>query len=452
MSWPSQDDQLTHHLTEQYSSQEGYSYHGIRPSSPRSQPDASFCKRTFRPMGPGSLRGAIFSLSASALGAGILSLPYAFSNCGIVLGLILILLGGSTFSLYYKVLVRALELKEKDTFVGLIESLYGQVWRRISELFLICMLFGAMSAYQTIIAQFLLSVSEKSGIIPTYYSHETYRVLFTIGVTVCILIPLSLAKNITSLRYLTIVCVISIIYVTLLVVIQTPLYMNTMHNSIYDITLFKLDTSIADTVSIIVFAFNAVTCIPVIYSELYMSNYRRMTKVINRSVLLSGFMYIILGVFGYLSYCSDMPGLVTNRGSVEGPGVIDWPMEVAKVLISCALCGTVAIANNSLRISMEQMIAGTEPDENEVRYWTINFGMLLGIMMVAIMLPDAVMYFKILGGIFGVPLSIILPSNSYIAVIYWTISKNYPLLGLVTLWSGFISVLGIFSVVKTFIL
>jgi amino acid permease len=317
--------------------------------------------------------------------------------------------------------------------------------------FLICMLFGAMSAYQTIISQFLLSVSEKAGIMPGYYSHETYRILFTIGVTVFILIPLSLAKNITSLRYLTIICVISIIYVTLLVVIQTPLYMTTMHNSIYDITLFKLDYSIADTISIIVFAFNAVTSVPVIYSELYMSNYRRMTKVINRSVVLSGFMYIILGSFGYLSYCSNMPGLVTNRGSVEGPDVIDWPMEIAKVLIACALCGTIAIANNSLRISVEQMIAGTEPEENEGRYWTINFSIVIGIMVVAIVFPDAVSYFKLLGGIFGVPMSIILPSNIYTAVIYWTISKNYPLLTIVTLWSSFISVLGVFSVIKSFL-
>ena len=269
--------------------------------------------------------------------------------------------------------------------------------------------------------------------------------------TVLILIPLSLAKNITSLRYLTIICVISIIYVTLLVVIQTPLYMATMHHSIYDITLFKLDYSITDTISIIVFAFNAVTSIPVIYSELYMSNYRRMTKVINRSVVLSGFLYIILGSFGYLSYCSNMPGLVTNRGSVEGPGVIDWPMEVAKILISCALCGTIAIANNSLRISVEQMIAGTEPEENEARYWAINFSILAGIMVVAIIFPDAVSYFKLLGGIFGVPMSIILPSNIYTAVIYWTISKNYPLLIIVTLWSSFISVLGIFSVIKSFL-
>jgi hypothetical protein len=127
MAWPKQEDQLTAPLANTYATEESMNSQSIRPTTPRVYPDPSCWKRTFRPMGPGSLRGAIFSLSASALGAGILSLPYAFSNCGLLLGMILILLAGATFSIYFKVIVRALELEEKDTFIGLIKSLYGQV-------------------------------------------------------------------------------------------------------------------------------------------------------------------------------------------------------------------------------------------------------------------------------------------------------------------------------------
>ena len=38
--------------------------------------------RTFSKLGKGSLRGSIFSLSASAVGAGVLSLPYVLKLCG----------------------------------------------------------------------------------------------------------------------------------------------------------------------------------------------------------------------------------------------------------------------------------------------------------------------------------------------------------------------------------
>lgn len=39
--------------------------------------ERSWCQRTFAPIGPGSLRGAIFNLVSSSIGAGLLSIPFA---------------------------------------------------------------------------------------------------------------------------------------------------------------------------------------------------------------------------------------------------------------------------------------------------------------------------------------------------------------------------------------
>lgn len=43
--------------------------------------------RTFSPLGPGSVRGSIFSLSASAIGSGVLTLPYVLGLCGWAAGI-----------------------------------------------------------------------------------------------------------------------------------------------------------------------------------------------------------------------------------------------------------------------------------------------------------------------------------------------------------------------------
>ena len=42
---------------------------------------------------PGSVKGSVFNLAAATLGAGALSLPYAFSRSGVGMGLLLLLVG-----------------------------------------------------------------------------------------------------------------------------------------------------------------------------------------------------------------------------------------------------------------------------------------------------------------------------------------------------------------------
>lgn len=53
----------------------------------------TYFDRTFSKLGRGSLRGSIFSLCASAIGAGVLSLPYVLKLCGYVEGVVFMITG-----------------------------------------------------------------------------------------------------------------------------------------------------------------------------------------------------------------------------------------------------------------------------------------------------------------------------------------------------------------------
>lgn len=64
------------------------------PFSPNAGSRKPFYDRVFGKLGKGSLRGSIFSLCASAIGSGVLSLPYVLGLNGWVLGLVFILVGG----------------------------------------------------------------------------------------------------------------------------------------------------------------------------------------------------------------------------------------------------------------------------------------------------------------------------------------------------------------------
>lgn len=60
----------------------------------------NFYKRAFGKLEKGSLRGSIFALCASAIGSGVLSLPYVLRLNGWVLGVVFILVGafGNNFN------------------------------------------------------------------------------------------------------------------------------------------------------------------------------------------------------------------------------------------------------------------------------------------------------------------------------------------------------------------
>lgn len=69
----------------------------IKPSEYMMSPNALNRKtlkdRTFSSVEAGSVRGSIFSLVSSAVGAGVLSLPYVLALNGYVIGIFLLFVG-----------------------------------------------------------------------------------------------------------------------------------------------------------------------------------------------------------------------------------------------------------------------------------------------------------------------------------------------------------------------
>jgi amino acid permease len=411
-------------------------------SSPGSIVQRSWWSRTFAPMGPGSLRGAVFTLVSGSTGAGILSLPWAVYKCGFLLGNLMVILGGFTFIIYYRIIVKGMMTVRRRSLMGLVGKMYGNVTRRSFEICLLIALFGCICAYLTIIANNLYNILTLTGILdPELLGLDRTRQLITLLFSLTVYAPLTIPRSLASLRHLSTMSLLIIIYLTSLVVIQTPDYWNAFQNSFSKIKWVNIDWHIADAVSIIVFAYNAVAAVPIIYTELDRRSYPRMKKVIHRGLSVCGMIYFLIGVCGYLSYMENMPSILTKRGSTNG--LIDWPMIVAEGLIIVTLLGVIALSHNPLRREIEAVFFKGK-EESQVRYWITNFSIVAATTFVAAAIPDAISYFKILGGLTSVPLSITLP-----AMIYFKITKNNFKLGVVTVWSLLLTVLGLLSALKT---
>ena len=96
---------------------------------------------------PGGIKGSIFTLIAATLGGGTISLPYAVSENGYVLGPILILLGALVSYYTGMLLVAVGEKVDTDKYEVMALEAYGDRCRKITSVMLVVCLVGFVISY-----------------------------------------------------------------------------------------------------------------------------------------------------------------------------------------------------------------------------------------------------------------------------------------------------------------
>ena len=163
---------------------------------------------------------------------------------------------------------------------------------------------------------------------------EIERYLVMIAANIVLMMPLSLMRTLTSLRFVSILSALTLAYITLLIIIEFPFYMS--HNSYDSLDYFHFNLSILPSFNICLYSFTCHTNVAQTYDELNNRNLRRMGKVARRA--MSGVLipYILLSIFGYLSVPSDTPQLIIMRRSPHSISN-DWLMVIARVLMTISL-------------------------------------------------------------------------------------------------------------------
>lgn len=396
----------------------------------------SWWDRTFSPINPGSVRGSILTFCSNAIGAGLLSLAYAVKLAGIIPGVCMLVLGCFIYRFYYRVIVRAQDKTQQFTFIGMIQSMFGETSRRVLEICLCMALFGFLCAFQALSAQYLTDIFL---IFSSEFDPERVRKVVLLAISLFIHTPLVIPKRLSSLRYASAICIFSILYIAFVLVVQTPSYLS---QQTPEIRFFKLDSSVLDALNLTLFAYDACTAIPMIYEELHNRSFRRMSKVIDRSLMLSAVLYISIGLMGYISLGEATPELITDRDYYWGE--LDWWMIVAKFMIASTLVAAISINMNPLRLSIQQMVFGIQFQHNDLNFYLITYFCLYASTSIAILVPKAIVYFKFLGGIFVIPVAVLVPGLLYLKLPGRLLNKI--LVSLVTLS---LSLVGLYSACST---
>jgi amino acid permease len=274
--------------------------------------------------------GAISNLCSATLGAGALSLPYAFSLTGLIPGVILLLLSGYLTILSIDVIISSCVHTTLFKYEDVAVRLVGRWAGRALEASLLVFCFGTAVAYIVavgdILDQFLRSIlnERNDDCWMSFYSRDRVMILFWL----LVMFPLSLQRHMEGLERFSSLGVLSIIFLVLAAVIHSIqngeiLARNTdtdttSHKSTsgVDISTMLWPDSFWDIVQafpIVIFAFSCQVNVCAIFEELSPGNdvlncddatiKERMMKRISRyGITLCITLYLAIGIFGYLDF------------------------------------------------------------------------------------------------------------------------------------------------------
>jgi len=288
----------------------------------------SWSQRTFSKVQAGSVRGSIFSLCCSAIGMGVLLLPYTMAQVGPLLALVLLFVAGLAAYSSLRICCAGMQATNSHSYVDTLIALFSDRVAMVLTSMLVVACFGLCCGYMVFSSQLLQQLLEVAGV-------RCQRGTIVL-VTACLpVFPLSLFRNLSDFRYLTLVSLVGLTYLTILVVIRTPNYIGNNglgHDwlwRVHDISAFPKCLSLCFTAYTV--HMNVFAC----YDELQNPSRNRIVKVLFRSTMVQSTLYISIAICGFLSFGVNTPDNILMAYSLHdvlgniGRGFVSFQLLLA---------------------------------------------------------------------------------------------------------------------------
>ncbi|CAD8093984.1 unnamed protein product [Paramecium sonneborni] len=362
----------------------------------------SWFVRTFGPMKKGSLRQSVIALMCAAMGSGMLSFPSNPVQSGLINCIVLMIICAllSRFSMY--ILMKCAFKYDQHSYAELVKFALGPSMQKFYSVDVICYTFGAIVCYQILFTQFVWQVLLKFNFDDSYQDQVRY-----IGGSIFMIInfPVSMMRDLYSLRYFTHLQILIIAYILVTIVIY--FFINVSDNFEGDkIVYFDFNIQITSTFAATFFGFICHQLIFPIRSELKRSTFKRMSKIFNRAIFSEAIIYLTLMIFGYLSFFEKTEKIIIDNYD-------DVAFTIAKALFAFIMFFAVPINLNPSRLTVLQLI-------NKEKSWkayvitTVILQYTTGV--IAMIYPNVKAIFGLLGGIFGMIMVIVLPCTLFITL------------------------------------
>ncbi|KAK0513446.1 hypothetical protein JMJ35_004432 [Cladonia borealis] len=299
------------------------SQRGSRPRSARGRKEVGV-------IGQASWLSSIINLVNTIVGAGVLAMPLALSRMGIFLGVIVILWAGITagFGLYLQTRCARYLDRGSASFFALSQITYPNA-AVIFDAAIAIKCFGVGVSYLIIIGDLMPGVvrgfNEDAGGLGFLVDRRFWVTGFML-----IVIPLSFLRRLDSLKYTSVVALISIGYLVILVVAHF-VKGDTMEDR-GPIRYVQPEGLVAflSSLPVIIFAYTCHQNMFSILNEIGNNSHFRTTGVVFASIGVAAFIYILVAITGYLSFGNAVGG---NVVAMYAPSIFSTIGKAAIVIL-----------------------------------------------------------------------------------------------------------------------
>lgn len=252
----------------------------------------------------GGILSSTLNLASSSIGAGIISIPHACAISGLAMGVFYLILVAFLTVLSYTLLAACANKTGLRGYAQVVRELLGRPSGVLLAVVLWLFSFGAEISYVVSLGD-VFGAFLGNSTVTGFWAEAGGRRVVTFLVWLVIMWPLTLPKEINTLRYFSFVAVILIIFFVISMVIHC--FQSNFAGS-HQITAFNTGNSAIDGLGIFMFSYISQLNAFEVYEEMYKPSVKRLTQASACCTGLCFILYTCAGVFGYLDFGHEMKG------------------------------------------------------------------------------------------------------------------------------------------------
>uniref|UniRef100_A0A182M6U0 Amino acid transporter transmembrane domain-containing protein n=1 Tax=Anopheles culicifacies TaxID=139723 RepID=A0A182M6U0_9DIPT len=358
------------------------------------------------------------TLTNSIIGVGILSMPFCFQRCGIVLSILLLLLSSYVTRLVCSYMVKSAIISRRKNFEQIAFYAFGSGGKLLVELCVVGYLLGTCIAYFVVVGDLGPQITAK---ILSMHESDSLRTWVMIVVTIVCIIPLGMLRNVDSLAS---VCTASLgFYLCLVLKVVSESSEKFQHNGWFE----RLDlwnwSGILQCMPIFTMALSCQMQIFEVYATMPTTSLDKMDRVIRQSTNICTMIYVAIGFFGYVAF---------NGHRFSGNILVDFTPSFASDIIKMGFVLSVAfsfpLAIFPCRVSLYSLLYKRASDGHmyipESKFRPLTIGIVVVALIFGLLIPSIEVVIGLVGSTIGVAICLIIPAACYMTICKTNISEK----------------------------